>query len=473
MSHIPGHVDPLPIHNNYGFGDGNYGNWHNTPIWNWNRSTDLNTPPNREFAISELDAGRTPTNWHTPISLRNEAADFYQGIQEHPLSHFLPVAGTAMHWDDMGALEKVFSTTMDAIDVATFGSGKLITAPIKAATKFATRNQPALTYLRGGALPTKGMPTGMWGGAPTNEWMFSPSVNHFTGEPELGISTFQGLKMPWGAGEGTPQYYMRPSELDYPSHDLPLTHPYFGKSRTNTYTTNPVKTQLNVYENRPIYDVGGNPLSTFGADNEALLDPATAYYKSLDDLTNPPPPIAEGWLQEQRDYLDKLWTEGGGHVNIFGKDMGGLPGTPWEVARAFRVPSLHTEIPDMGKIRNLELYMPNHPDRFTTVNPKTGRAEMFPGHRTDPSVTNPRTGQVYNLEEEFAKYDATGTVINPWMRLADNPYISGIRTIPATMPIRGAINEFRDTDPIPNDAVVRSVLGDAGMQAEMLGGIDW
>ena len=36
-----------------------------------------------------------------------------------------------------------------------------------------------------------------------------------------------------------------------------------------------------------------------------------------------------------------------------------------------------------------------------------------------------------------------------------------------------AINEFRDTDPIPNDAVVRSVLGDAGMQAEMLGGIDW
>ena len=469
MSHLPGHIDPLS--NNYGFG----------------------MPTSRQYAINALDAERTPMNWDTSVSF----SDLYQDIQNHPLSHVLPVASTAMHWDDMGALEKTFSTTMDAIDVATLGSGKLITAPIRAATKLATRNKPTFTYLRGGMMPTVASPDNPF-------WQFTPSINHHLLEPELGISTYQGLKMPFETTGNTAQYYMRPAPLVSDIHAYTPDHYRYGSTPSNTYQTDAAGTQLNVYENRPIYEVGGKPLSTFGADNEALLDAQTAYYKSLEDISNPTL-NTQAWSEELGKQIEGLWDvrmrydlEDAGvwdanerilrlPFNVQGTDAGSTL-SPWgkiwnwgamenpefgrwtDLDAAEDVSKWYMPIPEQ---KNIELYMPNHPARFTTENPRTGRKEILPGHRTDPLVTNPRTGKVYNLEEEFAKYDASGTVINPWMRLADNPYISGIRTIPATMPIRGAINEFRDTDPIPSDAVIRSVLGDAGMQAAMLGGIDW
>ena len=47
------------------------------------------------------------------------------------LMSFLPVAGTAYNWEDMGNVERVLSILFDAVDVATFGGGKLVTAPMR------------------------------------------------------------------------------------------------------------------------------------------------------------------------------------------------------------------------------------------------------------------------------------------------------------------------------------------------------
>ena len=436
MTHIPGHIYPLPIHDNYGFGTGNYSNWHNTPIWNWNRSTDLNTPPNREFAISELDAGRTPMNWDTSVSF----SDLYQGIKEHPLSYFLPVANTAMHWDDMGALEKWLSVGMDAIDVATLGSGKLITAPIKAATKLATWGDPALTYVRAGNLPLEGQ-------------NFIPSYNYAVNVPEEGISTYQALKFP--QADGSPQYILRPPPAEKVTQNIPVTSPQYGEPSMWTqepqyrYTSLPVENQNMLLRNRPWYEVGGRPLGSLGADQEALLDPLTVYYKSLDDISNHEAVQAwkaENWTPEvsmaHGDAIRKLPYAGSPvqfpHSNII------VPkATVGNDAGNFRIGGVHDEF--SANVYNLP----------------------YPHE-----VINPTTGKVIDIRTEIDKYNPQGLRNNRLLNLEHyiDPYLPPMTgTAPVTMPIRGVTqlpiwDQFRDTDPIPSDAA---------MQAAMLGGLDW
>ena len=72
---------------------------------------------------------------------------------QNPLVGFLPVAGTAAHWNQMGPWEKALSVGLDAVDLATLGGGKAVTTPIRMASRFGTRGDPPITYVREGNLP--------------------------------------------------------------------------------------------------------------------------------------------------------------------------------------------------------------------------------------------------------------------------------------------------------------------------------
>ena len=94
-----------------------------------------------------------------------------------------------------------------------------------------------------------------------------------------------------------------------------------------------------------------------------------------------------------------------------------------------------------------------------------------PPWRSDANTTYMMadTPDLINYNKQFEPFDLSGNRINPlaYERVPERIH----STIPATVPARAMMNQWNDS--IPNDAVVRSVLGDAGMQAEMLGGIDW
>jgi hypothetical protein len=115
MPHIPGHnFPPSPS----GFGYGN--------------------PVQRA-----LDAGRTPMDMGTSISF----SDLMSGIQEHPLSWALPVAGTAMHWNEMGPWERGLSLGADVADIATLGTLRPLTGAL-GASRLARDIPNPLTALR-------------------------------------------------------------------------------------------------------------------------------------------------------------------------------------------------------------------------------------------------------------------------------------------------------------------------------------
>ena len=197
------------------------------------------------------------------------------------LMGFVPVAGTAYNWDQMQPWERGLSIGMDAIDIATLGGGKAVTAPIKAATRFATRGDPALTYLRSGDMPTS------QAGRDISNWEFPsygsyfdetippqpqgnliPSMNWSTGQPEAGISVYHGLQFPWDASKGT-NVFMRP--LDIPP-SLNSQGPFWNRGDFG----------------RPFYEVEGTPIG-LGSDFEPLLDPTSAQYvKKFSPPATPP-----------------------------------------------------------------------------------------------------------------------------------------------------------------------------------------
>ena len=192
------------------------------------------------------------------------------------LMGFVPVAGTAYNWDQMQPWERGLSMGLDAIDIATLGGGKAITAPIKAATRFATRGDPALTYLRMGDMPVTADGSRVaWEYPDYKSYFdetlppqgnFGPSFNYATKQPEVGLSVYQGLQFPWDVSQGT-NLYMRPMD----------TLGALGQKQMwnqGAFT-------------RPMYQIKGTPMKTLGSDLETLIDPATAQYVQK---INPPNP---------------------------------------------------------------------------------------------------------------------------------------------------------------------------------------
>jgi hypothetical protein len=248
---------------------------------------------------------------------------------------FVPVAGTAYNWNEMGPWERALSVGLDVADVATLGSGKAVTFPIKtvskAIQKFMMRNDPKLAYVRGGFLPTiphvrapKGVQgrTADWQPDPYMELMFAagqgdkykvyPSFNYAAGAFEPGISTYQALK--YSKGMDDPQWVMRnmPDELvtrEYPNRFNPVT----GKPMT--YDINPRVTQRHIMQDVMAGDVpmfenrGMRILASEGTDTEALidaaarvktstrLDPADIWHGQIGD---------EGFAQKQFAKYDEL-----------------------------------------------------------------------------------------------------------------------------------------------------------------------
>ena len=224
-----------------------------------------------------------------PITISDEAMRAAMG--------FVPVAGTIHNWVHMEPWERGLSMGLDAIDIATLGGGKAITAPIKATTKFITKGAPALTFLRAGDMPTTQAGEGFsgWNYPDYATYFdkqlpshtdFMPSFNHAAYQPEEGISVFQSLKFPWDVSQG-PNIFMRPAQ-----------------------TPGGLKTQVKMWNMgelfRPFYEVSGDPLKAVGGDLETLLDPASVNYLQKIAPPNPPTflshrPTTQGFPQVSFD----------------------------------------------------------------------------------------------------------------------------------------------------------------------------
>jgi len=388
MPHIPGHNFPSPLS---GFGN----------------------PTPRQYAIHAQATGRTPVERDTSRSF----SDLLSDITAHPLSWALPVAGTAMHWNEMRPWERGLSVTADALDIATLGGGKVITAPLKAAARFATRNDPALTYVRGGYLPD------------------GTSINHFSGNPELGVSTYQALKFDSPINDA--RYYMRPMSSNPVIHDLPKDHAWYGRhyydeatnslKERDTYSITPIKGQQVIYEERPLYELSGKPLSSLGADREALLDVNSVRYKNYYYHTELPlqEPLRYPRPNSIQEFYDK-------------RPNSASPG--WSLE------------PRIAPNRNVRLYIPegkgfwemHKPTKYEAPN----MAEFY-GRQSSPTITDPVTGKVYNLESEFAKYNEMGLYRNPLLRMDHivEPYLNplGINNLwnnPGTLPVTELVRAY-------------------------------
>ena len=302
-----------------------------------------------------------------------------------------PVAGTMYNWDQMAPWERGLSIGLDAIDIATLGGGKAITAPIKATTKFITKGDPALTFLRAGDMPTTqaGIGFDSWKYPNYDTYFdsqlpshtdFMPSFNYALKEPEEGISVFQGLNFPWDISQG-PNIFMKPAPNieGLPAWGAGTQRNLWGQGQFT----------------RPFYEVSGNPLRSVGGDLETLLDPDSASY--LQKISPPKPP----------------------HLTLDDAK---------ELVRTGKLPKNYSPI--MPKVKNPQM-------EFRT--PK----EL----ENNPWVTNPVSGESINLVDEFAKYNLFGQRTNPFLRL-DDTIESGINratlhpALPISSPVRAPIQFY-------------------------------
>ena len=221
---------------------------------------------------------------------------------------FVPVAGTAYNWNEMGPWERALSVGLDVADVATLGGGKAVTFPIKtvskAIQKFMMRNDPSLVYLRAGWLPPANLDPldrvadfkpdphilAEYAAGRGKQYDLPGRSAIWTTDPpgmERGISTYQALEYPGGRGFpgqlGVPtdevQYIMR----DQPDVDIGLGEwtTLGGRlPKAMERTTNPWDTQKAVMEavatrDTPMYKFSDmDIMNVLGKDREALIDAA-------------------------------------------------------------------------------------------------------------------------------------------------------------------------------------------------------
>ena len=113
MTHISGHIGPHMPPAQYGFGMG--------------------PQPYDPFTAFQNTFGNRS----------NYISDYTGPWYKHPITQMIPIAGTALHWNQMGPWERGLSVASDVIDVASLGSLKPATAALRgigSTVKFLTFN---------------------------------------------------------------------------------------------------------------------------------------------------------------------------------------------------------------------------------------------------------------------------------------------------------------------------------------------
>jgi len=235
------------------------------PWWQQTDSPPVWQPQDKFEAFREERPRTQPTSDERTLK---------EKLKDAPGTDFVPVLNTYANWDDMGPWGRTGSIALDALDIATLGGGKLITAPVKAALKIAARNDPFLEYMR-------------FGGTPTAEGAFVPSRSNiaydFTPQgmaqrPEAGVSVYQTMYDP-----KTKKWVLRNPPADYVMDINNPMNPHYG---TGTYSHSPRSAQEQFMQsamhgsyrpNSPYHPfiVSGTPMTTRGTDLEVLLDPRT------------------------------------------------------------------------------------------------------------------------------------------------------------------------------------------------------
>ena len=104
MTHIPGHPAPQPYLPSVDIAPARY----------------VGPQPYDPFTAFQNTFGN-PSNY---------ISDYTGPWYKHPITQMIPIAGTALHWNQMGPWERGLSVASDVIDVASLGSLKPVTAAI-------------------------------------------------------------------------------------------------------------------------------------------------------------------------------------------------------------------------------------------------------------------------------------------------------------------------------------------------------
>lgn len=120
MTHIPGHIGPMSFLDalppaQYGFG----------------------MPDNSFAGFGSYFSPEGVSNQMLPMDFGNPMGSFtdmWSGIQENPLTAFMPGLSTASYWDEMGPVGKGFSLGADALDLAGLLAGGIGTGATRSIT---------------------------------------------------------------------------------------------------------------------------------------------------------------------------------------------------------------------------------------------------------------------------------------------------------------------------------------------------
>ena len=194
---------------------------------------------------------------------------------------FVPVAGTAYNWNQMGPWGRAGSLGLDALDVLTAGSGKALTTPLKAFSKWI--NPAQMRFLRFGEVPTTGGYDRALGQLPGSPVASSWDIGSFGGASEPGVSVYKSLLDPKTGkyvleNEPVERYgkFYRPGkelleELRIPSADIqPVVQSDLISEMVEQY--NKPADYLRARTQQP-FEVRGNPMTALGSDLETQLYP--------------------------------------------------------------------------------------------------------------------------------------------------------------------------------------------------------
>ena len=204
----------------------------------------------------------------------SDAAPFvrpeYNEEQFRAAMGFVPVAGTAYNWNQMGPWGRAGSVAMDALDVATLGSGRALTTPLKAFSKWLNPEQ--MRFLRFGEVPT----TGGWdpelGQLPGSPVASSFDIGSSAGASEPGVSVYKSLFDP-----NTGKYVLKDAPERYGGSYLPPSADIQAFVQSGLIDMmakqyNKPADYLRARTQQP-FEIIGNPMTALGSDLEAMIYP--------------------------------------------------------------------------------------------------------------------------------------------------------------------------------------------------------